>query len=530
LDLLVRIDAKTEDGSSTSVAMTGDATAFLSKLSTQSEQGNNVQLPTRTLELKTNSTTASADPIVIMGNTDANNPVALVIDVSQLPRGTVIKLDNVAFAAIVGDVSVTGGEGANFVVGDDGSQTIICGADDDTLHGGAGNDVVGSKTGNDLLYGDAGNDKVFGGEGDDSIYGGSGIDTLKGDSGCDTFGGSATDLNGDTIADFRVQDRILITGVTFTDKNMTLIKNGDDTLLNLDTNNDGKIDTSLTLRGSFAKGVLKTQASGDDTAIVWHAQSTEKVFLDVQNQFILANSDVPVYGSKGYNALTIKSGVAGINVDSNVEQVNLPETFANYTFKQYGNAVYVYSSDLLIAQVGVQNDADGTFLHFNDNLTFSATMDRSVTAWNNVFPKLTAVAGSTSLLPVPAIGTAIAKSIFIEKQGCLSLANSSVNVFGARNSESVTLQAGVSGIRLDSNIERIGLPEFANAYNYQQLGNALQIYMGKSLIARVGVQDDYDGTLLDFSDGTTVSALFNSHGAMSVGDVMLTTVGIAPIV
>ncbi len=79
-------------------------------------------------------------------------------------------------------------------------------------------------------------------------------------------------------------------------------------------------------------------------------------------------------------------------------------------------------------------------------------------------------------------------------------------------------------------VERIGLPESANAYNYQQLGNALQIYMGKSLIARVGVQDDYDGTLLDFSDGTTVSVLFNSHGAMSVGDLMLTTVGIAPIV
>jgi hypothetical protein len=442
-------------------------------------------------------------------------------------------LNNVAFAVIVGNVSVTGGDGANFVVGDEGSQTIICGADDDTLHGGAGNDVIGSKTGNDLVYGDAGNDKVFGGEGDDSIYGGSGIDMLKGDSGRDIFSGSAADLNSDTIADFRVQDRIVVTGATFTDKNMTLTKNGNDTLLNLDTNHDSKIDTSLILQGSFAGGVLKTQAVGDDTAIIWHSESTEKVFLDVKEQFILADSDVPVYGSKGYNALTIQSGVSGVKVDSNVEQVNLPNPQNSYWFKQIGNGLMIYTDATEVARIIPQDDADGTLLHFNDNKTLSAHISgQSVITLSNVltFATLTAAGDSNTLLSVPEVGTAMVENIFMEKQGSISLANSSVSVFGTQNSESVTLQAGVSGIKLDSNIERIGLPESANAYNYQQLGNTLQIYAGKSLIVRVGVQDDYDGTLLDFSDGTTVSALFNSHGVMNVGDVVVTTVGVAPII
>lgn len=162
------------------------------------------QVTVRTVTFQTpagaSDQTAAADapPIVITGakGTGEQDPAhpdrqeALVIDVRNLPHGTVLQLNNVEFAIIIGAARVTGGDGQNFAVGDDAVQYMVLGADDDLLHGGGGDDIVGSKGGNDQLYGDDGNDTVVGGLGDDSLYGGNGDDVLQGgqsDAGAWTF-------------------------------------------------------------------------------------------------------------------------------------------------------------------------------------------------------------------------------------------------------------------------------------------------------------------------------------------------------
>ncbi|WP_197274367.1 M10 family metallopeptidase C-terminal domain-containing protein, partial [Novosphingobium sp. AAP93] len=92
---------------------------------------------------------------------------------------------------------------------------------DDVLFGGNGNDTLDGSDGRDALNGGAGadtliggmdNDTLWGGSGDDTLFGGSGTDTLTGGSGNDTFSGSAAELNGDTITDLDVGDRITFTG------------------------------------------------------------------------------------------------------------------------------------------------------------------------------------------------------------------------------------------------------------------------------------------------------------------------------
>ncbi|MCX7246569.1 MAG: VCBS domain-containing protein [Burkholderiales bacterium] len=147
-----------------------------------------VTVRTITLTVAAGTTTAPTEAIHIAGalgtgEGDASHPLrqeALVIDASHLPSGTVLDLDNVEFAIIIGPVTACGGAGRNYVIGDGSAQTIILGADDDILHGGAGNDVVGSKGGNDQLFGDEGNDTVVGGLGDDHLEGGAGDDLLMG--------------------------------------------------------------------------------------------------------------------------------------------------------------------------------------------------------------------------------------------------------------------------------------------------------------------------------------------------------------
>jgi VCBS repeat-containing protein len=131
----------------------------------------------------------TANHITITGN--ATGQEALVIDVSNLPSGTVLDLHSVEFAVIVGKAHIEGGTGNNFVVADGLSQYIVLGVGDDTIYGGGGNDTIGSHEGNDLLFGDAGDDQVTGGLGLDTLYGGDGNDTLGGDDGNDLLYGDA---------------------------------------------------------------------------------------------------------------------------------------------------------------------------------------------------------------------------------------------------------------------------------------------------------------------------------------------------
>ncbi|WP_153110542.1 DUF4347 domain-containing protein [Propionivibrio limicola] len=119
--------------------------------------------------------------IVITGDAGASGHAnALVIDVSQLPAGTILQLDDIDFAIIVGSATLRGGEGQNYVVGGEGTQNILLGADDDILYGGAGDDIIGSASGDDYLDGGDGNDFVYGGIGNDTVIGGTEDDILLG--------------------------------------------------------------------------------------------------------------------------------------------------------------------------------------------------------------------------------------------------------------------------------------------------------------------------------------------------------------
>ncbi|WP_157314449.1 putative Ig domain-containing protein [Chitinibacter sp. GC72] len=126
-------------------------------------------------------------PLIITGsNRPEDGQQALVIDVSKLPKGTVIQVNDIEFLTVIGEIRAIGGAGQNTAVGDGQTQFMVLGADDDLIYGGAGNDTVGSLGGNDQIHGEAGNDVVYGGAGDDTVSGGSGNDRLNGGLGQDT--------------------------------------------------------------------------------------------------------------------------------------------------------------------------------------------------------------------------------------------------------------------------------------------------------------------------------------------------------
>jgi len=130
----------------------------------------------------------SGQPIVISGAAAGEGPlVVLIIDVGNLPSGTMLQFDNVEFAIIIGAAKIEGGEGNNFVIGDDAAQYIVLGEGDDVLRGGGGDDTIGSGSGNDQLFGDDGNDTLFVGSGHNLLHGGRDSDIVTYEGNMDRY-------------------------------------------------------------------------------------------------------------------------------------------------------------------------------------------------------------------------------------------------------------------------------------------------------------------------------------------------------
>lgn len=183
-DLITRIQQKTLENSAPQEEMTGIGQSFLNELPEDS------QLFVKTVTPTVAEGAQLGSPITITGAGESqtgNQQEALVIDASSLPSGTVLQLDDVNFAAIVGEAQVIGGTGRNVVTGDDNAQYIVLGEDDDVLYGGGGDDVVGSKGGDDRLFGGSGNDELFGGADADLLHGGNDTDKARYDGNRDDY-------------------------------------------------------------------------------------------------------------------------------------------------------------------------------------------------------------------------------------------------------------------------------------------------------------------------------------------------------
>ena len=173
-------------GSTGEPGLVGNAQTFLNNLAATSTLDVRTIVPTQASGITTD------DPIVITGTTGGSQSEAFVIDMRSI-SGKILQLDNIEFASIIGNATVTGGSGDNYATGDDNAQFISLGEGNDTLYGGDGADTIGSGGGNDSLFGDGGTDSVFGGTGADSLWGGTEADVVYGNQQDDLLYGNQQD-------------------------------------------------------------------------------------------------------------------------------------------------------------------------------------------------------------------------------------------------------------------------------------------------------------------------------------------------
>lgn len=287
LDLIRRIENKTESGSSAQSGMKDNGTSFLSNLAPTT------MLQSKTLVLSAQEGSATQQTILITGGsaTPANaanggsnaTAIGLVIDTSTLPGGSVLQLDNVDFAAIVGAATLRGGEGRNYVIGDDASQNIFLGAGDDVLSGGGGDDIIGSAGGNDQIFGDDGNDLVFGGEGNDAINGGAGIDIVR--------------LVGSGRSDYTM--RVENGKLTVTHRNGGI--DGTDTVANVEKLNFTGIEADMTARGIITRmyDAMFDRAPDQQGLESWIRMSDSGMSMqNISREFVDSQESQALYGSQ----------------------------------------------------------------------------------------------------------------------------------------------------------------------------------------------------------------------------------------
>jgi len=170
------------------------------------------------------------------------------IDYSNATVGTdqLIDLAPEAFSNVAGRIG-------NLVIA---RGTII----ENAISGGGNDELRGNAVGN-TLNGNGGWDKLFGFGGDDTLIGGGGSDTLTGGAGADTFRDTRAGLNGDTIVDFSVGDRIVFTDAsigsfTFSLSGATLTFSGG--TLTLGTIPTGTIVASAAVGGGVQLAITAT--------------------------------------------------------------------------------------------------------------------------------------------------------------------------------------------------------------------------------------------------------------------------------
>ncbi|HRF57101.1 MAG TPA: Ig-like domain-containing protein, partial [Campylobacterales bacterium] len=90
-----------------------------------------------------------------------------------------------------------------------------------------------------------------------------------------------------------------------------------------------------------------------------------KVYLEpTDNAFTINNNNTTVYGASGDQTITVVFGVTGLTADQNIEKIIFSKMSSEYTYKQAGNQIQLYFGGVLVTNIPVQADSDGTELIF----------------------------------------------------------------------------------------------------------------------------------------------------------------------
>ena len=171
-------------------------------------------------------------------------------------------------------------------------------------------DTISGDDGENLLVGIEGSDTIDGREGDDRIFAGADADTLTGGAGSDLFGGRIFELDGDTITDFALEDRIGVFDNDFNPIGADIQVVGNE--LRIDTDGDGIAEATMFLTNGYS-GPVQSEGgpAGGGEPVVFAIENAGAFSATVEedattvsltvtrsgNELVAASVDVTVSGT-----------------------------------------------------------------------------------------------------------------------------------------------------------------------------------------------------------------------------------------
>jgi serralysin len=353
--------------------------------------------------------------------------------------------------------------------------------------------------GNDTLIGNATNNTLLGGAGNDLLIGGAGNDTIDGGTGDDTAQLEGAFVSYTISYDSGLQ-QYTIAGLA----------SGTDTHTNVE----------------FFQFADVLRSASDLTSVISPSApsnvSTAKLFMGVDDFVSVSDAGLSISGGSGMDTVSVITGAANLVLNQNIERINLPLPLSDYTFKQTGIQVNVYDStgSVLILNVALQNDADGTILSFSDGTASARMQSGGVMVLASAVvsdTKPTALTATLSVNMPITTPTATKAKVFLGESDAFTVNSSGLSVLGGPGMDVVTIGKDVSNVVLNQNIESVKFSGSIGSYTFKQTGIQINVFdsTGAVQIANVPLQADADGTLISFTD-ISVSATM-AAGVMKLG-------------
>lgn len=265
-----------------------------------------------------------------------------------------------------------------------------------------------------------------------------------------------------------------------------------------------------------------------------------KLYLQADVAEIVVANPMAVYGvgAGTGESVAVSSTARAVVLDQNIDQINLQGLASAYTFQQAGNQLRILSSNALMVTVSVQDDANGTLMRFGDGTIVSVSMSsQGVMTLGGATVSTTAgsVIPVSAGIPAGAITGSGSSAfpqgrLYLEAGDPTIVVSNAFNVYGSSSTADVIqITTGTTGVVCDQNMEQVNLPSANSAYAFQQGGNQLKVYQGATLVATLPLQDDSNGTLVSFTDGT-FEAKLGSTGIMTLGNATVPSNAPAPVV
>ena len=290
-------------------------------------------------------------------------------------------------------------------------------------------------------------------------------------------------------------------------------------------------ETVVLMLGAPTNATLGANATFTHTIVNDDMSSTPVqptgVFLAPGGSIALASAAVNVYGVPGGDSVVLTTGSSKVVLDQNVDRVFLGAAPSAYRFQQAGIRLDGYEAmgnDLLFS-VALQSDADGTVLVFPGGSASAKVSAAGMSVGGATVPSSAPAVISPTLgaFVAPPSGPSAA-GVFLGRDAGFTAASSGLKLYGAAGSEVVALSRGTAGIELDQAVDRVQFNGLAtSALRFQQQGIGLVVYDATTLLARVPIQADADGTLITTTDGTMQAKV--SAAGMFLGGTRVSSAG-----